>query len=88
MCSHCSPCTSYGVALTHHLAGKKKKWLVFCQWNKPNWLTKETGGASELVQRRGQDHVVGREKGRAGLVATGCEVSLATDLSVVLAEMS
>lgn len=41
-----------------------------------------------MVQRRGQDHIVGREKGRAGLVATGCEVSVATDRSVVLAVMS
>jgi len=63
--SHCSPHTSSGFPLTHNLA-EKMKWLVFCQGNKPNWLTKGTEGASELVQGRGQDNVVGREKGRTG----------------------
>lgn len=44
------------------------------------------GGESELVQSRGQDHVVGREKGREGGRA-GSEVSSAAGVTVILAEM-
>ena len=88
MCSHCSPHTSSGLPLTHNLAGKKEV-ASFLPVERAEQAHQGDGGASELVQRKGRTTLWGgRKGGQADLVATSYEVSSATDLSVVLAEMS
>lgn len=67
----------------------KKRWLVFCQPSKLNLLTKEAGECQNWCKEEGRTTLWGgRKGGQADLVATSCEVSSATDLSVVLAEVS
>lgn len=67
----------------------KKRWLVFCQPGKLNWLTKEAGECQNWCKGEGTTTLWGgRKGGQADLVATSCEMSSATDLGGVLAEMS
>lgn len=60
-----------------------------CQPGKLNWLTNEAGEHQNWCKGEGRTTLWGGRKGRrADLVATSYEVSSATDLSVVLAELN